>query len=297
MKPAPAAAPAPAPDWLSDFQREFGAALREPLLVHAGALVPNLPAYPAALAQQVTATPNHAGSERLAVYNWQYWLRLFDLLQQAYPTVTRLLGPWALNRVATAFLLECPPREHDIDRAADGFAAFVHARPELVLQHWPAAAPQAFDMQLNEAARIDAAWRRVFAAPEEPALVLTTADLGRLASGRLVARQSFALVTQRWPLLQWRGELTSNPDAAVPVPNALDAEEHWALFRVGLAVGHVRLDVREARLLRLLETHSTASALGQLESELDAHARENLPSKVSEWFARAVRFGFWTRAE
>jgi hypothetical protein len=91
------------PPWLADFQARFGDTLRTPLDRTSGTLTATPATYDAALVAEV-------GSERLAVYNRQYWLRLFGVLHDAFPLTARLVGYWAFNEHAGAYLAAQPPR-------------------------------------------------------------------------------------------------------------------------------------------------------------------------------------------
>ena len=54
--------------------------------------------------------PHLTAQQRIGLYNQQYWFRLFTIMQEQYPTVTRLFGFGSYNReIAEPFLLRFPP--------------------------------------------------------------------------------------------------------------------------------------------------------------------------------------------
>src|SRR5689334_21419215 len=100
--------------WLAALQGELSAMLHTPLDSEGGALSAAPERYPQALLARVRKQPGPNASERLAVYNRQYWLRLLRALQNDLPLFTALLGPWFFNQVAQRFLRARPPRNYDL---------------------------------------------------------------------------------------------------------------------------------------------------------------------------------------
>ena len=101
------------------LHRRFGHALGAPLLVGPGGFelgrVPE--ALEAGIAGTGPATPPVAA--RIALYRVQHWQRLFQVLQDALPRGTRVMGAFLFNRVALAWLHAHPPRGHDLATCAD----------------------------------------------------------------------------------------------------------------------------------------------------------------------------------
>lgn len=263
-----------APDWLADFQARFGAILRTPLDRSTG----TLRATPADYDPGVDAPRS-----RLAVYNRQYWFRLFTVMHNAFPLVTRLVGHWAMNDHAARFLLAHPPRSWDIDRVPDGFEAFF------------AVTLDAPDRDaLVEAAHLDAAWRSVFAAPPAAPYRPTPEDAAGLLDARLIPSPAVALVEEHWPLSELRrAVLADGGDARVALPPALP-HARWSML-VRKADGMLRLDLeaREAELYRLLRLHAVKDALGLLEAACSGAERADLPRRAQAWLARSVELGLW----
>ena len=116
---------ADAPPWLAAFQARFSAVLCAPLDRSTGTLRERAADYPADACGDALATGRQSAAERLAVYNRQYWFRLFSVLQHEYRLTARLLGAWHFNELAGRFLEANPPRHPDLGCAADGFVTFL----------------------------------------------------------------------------------------------------------------------------------------------------------------------------
>ncbi len=279
-----------APAWLAEFQASFGDVIRTPLDGASGTLTAKPSAYDSRVVGDARDASNATGSERLAVYNRQYWFRLFDVLQGAFPLTSRLTGYWLFNQCASRFLLANPPRGWEIDRAPDGFEAFFEGTLE-----WPdASARQAW----TESVRIDAAWRDVFRAPRMPPLRPSQADASRLLESRLAPSPAVRVIRESFPLLELRKKTIGDPSAArVDIPPALAHPRAWALVRNDEGILQISLEPREAELYALLREFSVRDALARLEHTCSAEERVLLPAKTRAWLARSLEREFWTGFE
>lgn len=266
--------------WLAELQARFGAVLRMPLSAAGGTLHPDLRAYPERTVADVLPSARLTAAERLSVYHRQYWLRLLHVLQEQYPLTMRLCGAWGFNQHAIVFLSQEPPRGCDLGDVVSGFDDFL-------AQHVQG------DPALLEAARLDAAYRRVFMAPEEPAF---RAVAGELATQRLRLSRALAIVHESWPLLELRAHVFGKPESdAIPLPPALPRRRSWALCRASRGVAQLKLEPEQLRLLELLQEQPLEAALGILESECDAAERDGLPERTQRFLAGAIHHGFFVR--
>lgn len=274
-----------APRWLGELQAHFGAVLRSPLDRSTGALRATPSEYDPDALGAVLDGPRARAAERLAVYNRQYWFRLFGVLQTAFPLTARLLGHWRFNDYAGRFLLAHPPRSWDIDHAPEGFETFLAG----------ALGDDVARDALVEAARIDAAWRALFRAPATPPFQPTAADAARLLDARLVPSPACAFVLERWPLLELKSALASaRGEAPVPLPAPLPQARWWALVRETAGIRHLPLEAREGELLALLRRRTVRDALAALEGSVPTPERAALPGQAQRWLAKSVERGFWT---
>jgi hypothetical protein len=275
-----------APAWLAEFQASFGDVIRTPLDGASGTLTAKPSAYDPRVVRDARDASNATGSDRLAVYNRQYWFRLFDLLQRAFPLTSRLTGYWLFNLCASRFLLANPPRGWEIDRVPDGFDAFF----EETLEWQDAGARQAW----IESARIDAAWRDVFRAPKMPSLRPSQADASRLLDSRLTPSPAVRVIGESFPLLELRRKTLGDPSAIrVAVPTALAHPRAWALVRNDEGILQIALESREAELFALLGEFSVRDALARLEHACSAEERVLLPANARAWLARGLEREFW----
>lgn len=288
------------PAWLAALQRDFGQALRTPLDRSSGTLCASTTQYSPELVNGVRTPRDLAAAERLAVYNRQYWFRLFTILQRAYPLVARLLGFWRFNRDAAAFLLERPPTGWDID-------AIVPAFQDYLSRALPAEQIELDDPQLDgprrslparalrEAVELDAAHHRVVRAPPSVEYRPTADDAERLLTCRLRLSPAAAIVTESWSLCELRQQALGAPDASsLKLGPPLSRPRDWLLLRQQVAVSLSPLEPGEAALLRLLALHPVGAALAELETSYPQESVAELPERARTWLARSVQLGIWT---
>jgi len=283
-----------APDWLEPFQTRFGAMLRTPLARGSGTLRASKEKYGAVIKGEALPGPRTPGDERLAVYNRQYWFRLFGLLQSAFPLTASLLGYWLFNEYATRYLLAHPPRSWNIDRVPDAFDGFFSEQLGRDPIRIAGSARRVPPAALREAARIDAAWRRVFFAEAVTPYRPSAEDAPRLLDSRLVPSPAVAIFEEHWPLLELRRRIvTESGEAAIPLPAKLPRSQWWALVRKPGGIGQLPLETREAELFVLLRGRAIRDALARLESSCMGAEASELPAKAQAWLAHSVELDFW----
>lgn len=272
-----------APPWLEAFQADFGALIRTPLDRATG----TLRATPEVYAPSVQAET--VGTEGLAVYNRQYWFRLFTAIQTSYPLTTRLLGAWELNGKAMAFLRDHPPTGWDLEAAGQGFDAWL-------AQALPAELDRPRGAVL-EAARVDAAWSRVLRAPAVQPWAPSAADAPRLLDARLLLSPAAALVEERWPLVSLRASLFRDPGAEVALGPPHAAPRIWVVSRRSGGVLTTPLEPRQGELYALLREGPVGEALAILERSCPEEERAALPEQTRRWLASGVALGLWSGLE
>ncbi len=275
----------PAPQWLAELQARFGSIIRTPLDRSTGTLRAAVTEYDPVAVSDASDGPRSVATERLAVYNRQYWFRLFTVLQRSFPITVRLLGAWEFNGYASRFLITHPPRGWDLDHAPDGFERFL---VEALEGHAQVDA-------LVDAATLDDAWRRLFRAPETRPFHPSAEDAARLLDARLVMSPAMAVVRERYPLLEARASLLAMRFAApIAPPERLDVARWWGLAREPAGVRHLPLEAREGELLSLLSETTVRDALATLEARCSDQERAALPTNAQRWLARSVERGVWS---
>ncbi len=273
-----------APPWLDELQSRFGEVLRTPLDRASGTLTATPTAYPAAARDDVTAGPHTPAEARLAVYNRQYWFRLFTVLQTVFPLLVDLLGAWDFNAYASDFLLAHPPRGWDLEHVPDGFEVFFAAR---VADHPNAAV-------LTAAAQLDAGWRALLRHPPARPFQPTPDEAAGLLDGRLRPSPSVMLVEDAWGLLLRKVSLAGpRAQLASPLPARPASASWFCIVRERGGVRHVPLEPGEGALLALLRGRSLREALARLEAACDASARDALPEAAQRWLAKGAERGVW----
>lgn len=284
--------------WLAELQGRFSAVLRTPLDRTRGTLRAMPDRYDAQMCHELSSDAAGSARERLAVYNRQYWFRLFGALQNEFRLSARLLSYWTFNDYALRFLLAHPPQTGDLADCAEGFEDFL-------AQALPAAGVRAHDVgellpkaALCEAAQLDAAFRRVFRAPPESPIALSGISAAQLAHAQLSPAAGLVIFEEHWPLVRLRQQLSIDAgESALALPSPHEDAQYWAIFRTLPGHGVLLLAPLQAQLLQLMGTHPVAKALALLEASASAKEQERLAHDAQRWLAESVRFGFWTGLE
>lgn len=271
------------PPWLEAFQADFGELIRTPLDGATGTLRATPEGYVGALEAET------GGTKGLAVYNRQYWFRLFTSTQTSYPLTTRLLGAWRLNGLAGAFLRDHPPVDWDLEAAGHGF-----------VDHLEVALPAELEPPREavlQAARVDAAWGRVLRAPAVSPWRPLAEDAPRLLEARLLPSPAVALVEEGWPLVELRAALFRDPDAEAALGPPHERARSWVLQRRDGGLLATPLEPRQGELLRLLHVHPVGHALAILERSVSEVERAALPEQTRRWLSWSVILGMWRGLE
>ena len=282
------------PSWLAQFQQRFGHMTRTPLDGARGTLEVTPQSYDRELTGVALASRELSATDRLAVYNRQYWFRLFTVFHGAFPLTTRLLSHFTFNAYVSRFLLARPPCAWDIDAMLVGFDDFLVAA--LPTGTVPIAGQRLGiePLAVVQAARIDTAFHRVFRAPAVEPFHPGAEHAEQLLAGRLIASPAAAVLEEHWPLCELRRSVASDPgEAAVALPEPLSQPRFWLLLRSGTSLRLLALEPREANLWRLLQENSVGTALARLEQDCSNEERVDLPTKTQHWLARSVTLGVW----
>jgi hypothetical protein len=282
------------PTWLAQFQERFGQMVRTPLDGASGTLEVTPQYYDPELMRVALASRVLPATDRLAIYNRQYWFRLFTVFHGAFPLTTRLLSHFTFNAYISRFLLARPPCDWDIDSMLVGFDDFlVEALPTGTV---PIAGQRlgVEALAVVQAARIDSAFHRVFRAPAVEPFHPGAEHAEQLLASRLIATPAAAVLEEHWPLCELRRSVASDTgEAAVALPERLGQPRFWLLRRSETNLRLLAVEPREAHLWRLLQDNSVATALARLEQDCSNDERAELPAKAQRWLARSVTLGLW----
>ena len=272
--------------------------IRTPLERANGSLRVAHESYDESLTQIALASERLGSNARLALYNRQYWFRLFTLFHGAFPLTTRLLSHFTFNGYVSCFLVARPPRHWDIEAMLAGFDEFLQQALPAGTTPIEGQRASVDTLAVLEAARIDSAFHRVFRAPAFEAFRPSGEHAAHLLTSRLIASPASAVLEEHWPLCELRPQIVlEGGEAARALPPRLEAARHWLLLRPQNRLALLPLEAREARLLRLLSGLSVECALAQLEQECPAEERASLPEATQRWLARSVALGIWVGLE
>ena len=96
---------------LLELQKWMGALERRPIRKSGALKIPLFDKKTAReIEKRISPGPHLSAVQRLGIYNQQYWWRLFSLMQDRYPALTRLFGRADFNRILIEpYLLKYPP--------------------------------------------------------------------------------------------------------------------------------------------------------------------------------------------
>jgi putative DNA-binding protein len=286
------------PQWVAQLQEQFGRMVRTPLERETGTLCAATRSYDQGLVGSALAGARLSSAERLAIYNRQYWFRLFTVFQGAFPLTTRLLSHFTFNAYVSRFLESHPPRDWDIDAALSGFEIFLGEALPLGTVAIDRRRVGVERLAVVQAARIDASYHRVFRATRVLPFHPGAEHSAQLLSSRLVPSPASALLEEHWPLCELRRTVASaKGEAAISLPAQLSERHFWLLLRDKLSLRLLALEPLEFQLLRLLQELAVGAALEKLERDCSARERVELPESTQRWLARSVALGVWAGLE
>jgi hypothetical protein len=303
----------PIPTWLESFQWEMSEAINHGLDFKTGSALATPESYSIPLLAEIPHGPKIKNSERLAVYQRQYWFRFFGVMQQDFPLLSRLIGLWEFNQIAQSFLRQHRPNHWSIQHLGDGFSdwiaglsthqlsAFWELRPQIKIPH-TSGFRHITAQDLAQAAHIDWAWTQAFLAPEIPAWQPRPEELAELqnsslavSSGLWICQEDYEHFATREALLQG-SHPQSKQEGPIPWPAKHEQTQFFALFRVpqSNAVYKLTLHPAHAQLILNLKQEPFAQALERLEEQFPGTEFPEVSAQISEWFALGLKWHWWT---
>ncbi len=262
------------PETLREVQKKFSQAMRMPALFDTGTLSFNSAGYDSLFTENILARGAQSGRERLAIYNEQYWYRLFTALQEDYPLLANTLGFWVFNQLVSAYLSQRPSLDPFLENLSMGFADFLHTS-DLGLSK--------MELQI---ASIESALLRAFYAPQLSHLSseLPTLDSLKLNENTVLAfHAGFSLFAEDWNLVQCRNALHSGGVSKV-VPT--QKVSFWVVFQHAGRADCKEVNLEAFNLLtRLRSGKSIGEACNHFVELLDEAALLDVSQNIPRWFA------------
>jgi hypothetical protein len=262
-------APERAPEGLADLERRVRAA------VTGGAAAEEILAPIAALAP----------AEQVRVYRDGWFSRLHGILKGDFPGVAAAAGEEAFETLARAYLGAHPPHDPNITWIGERFAEFLASREGLERR----------DL-LADLARLEWAVSTIFDRPDGPVLdteTLRGVSPGRVAGARFPRAATAEVHEFRHPVHAFldavrRGEKPAPPG---PAPCAV------LVSRAGTRVLRMPLEPAALAAIRALHGGATLAEAVDAAAAVAGGAAEDLPARVTAWFAEWARNGAFAGVE
>lgn len=273
------------PPGLADFQDDFAGLLRTPLCFASGRLSSDLSGCAPRLLQGTVGDAR----ERLGIYQRQYWMRLFTVLQGELLLTSRLIGAFAFNQLASEYLLVHPPRHEDLGELVAGFAPWLSAQQGAVQGLQDAQGGAAVETAIV----IDLAFRRALLSPVRTLWKPSPTEVAALPGRHLRLAEHATLVTERFPLLQTRLALMQDPSPE-QVSLGAPCKQDWVILGGTTGVVYKRLSSAQAALYRECSRRRLQDALKVFSAEQPDEVGAGLAGQVQAWFAQSIELGLWS---
>jgi hypothetical protein len=227
--------------------------------------------------------------ERLEIYNRQYWFRVLNSFAEDFPGVRAVLGAAVFDRIARAYISQCPSRSYTLGALGSRLAAWMLANPGLLGDR----KKLSLEMTKLEWANIEA-----FEAAEYPALA---AAEGIDGSTRLKLQPYLHLFHFHYPVddLLLAVRQTKDDDGLSPqrrrqllrglVPRSI----YLAVHRAEFSVHYKRLDPEAFRLLRSIQRGESLGEAVEAAFKGSRVLADHWPHLIEGWFANWMELGWF----
>jgi hypothetical protein len=272
---------------LLEFQRRVAGAVMSPLTASISAEAREL----------VKPNDRLTPTGRLAIYHRQYWYRILDSFNEDFPGLVAVLGDRAFQRLANAYLADCPSQSFTLRNLGSSLEAWLNKHPEFAGKRLALA----LDMVRLEWAHIEA-----FDNAERKAL--GPEDLLELGPELALALQPhIVLLALQYPVDNLRIRVNERSEEHARASNAVAAPSRRPMVRryaglkpqqIFLAVHRVEFTVYYRRLeadeFRVLQAIGQGRAIGAVLDSIEVVLE---PQQVQTWFANWAQLGWLCRAE
>lgn len=234
----------------------------------------------------IVPSPTLRPSERIQIYNQQYWWRLLNALQESFPLVTRLFGYHDFNRtIAIPYLVKYPPNHWSLNLLGSR------------LLQWAEEEYLNSDRQLIlDAIRVDWAFGDSFCAPERPPITMETlpvkGDPSSLLECRVTLQPHIHLFHLCYDLFDFRTQfLKQEPEYWIEhdfPPLNKEKSFYFVLFRNAKGdISRKEISKAEYELLNRFSKGTTiVEACDWLETQekaMNEEAQENMHLWFQQW--------------
>jgi hypothetical protein len=262
------------PQALKRLQESFSTSIRTPVSFATGKFVWMLEAFDELAVAAILPRGEQSARDRLAIYNEQYWYRLFTLLQEDFSLLARDRGFWKFNQLASAYLEMYPSRSQFLEKLTDDFLTFLQREGGNV---------EPLDFQI---ATLELAILKTFHVPsgtkEETEKFLT--EIPQLSGDSvLLFPKGFTLFAEDWNIVERRTLIQLGDEAK---PSFKPEMGYWVIFKKEGRPEMKSIDEMAFKMLTyLVAGHSIGEACEKLSETLAAADLERLPTELPRWFS------------
>ncbi len=177
---------------LDRIQRTMFDAVRQPLTVAEGMRQRTRDGKSLRVIANEIIKPNDrlTSFERLEIYNRQYWFRILAALSEDFPGLRAIIGERRFEKLAVAYLVDCPSRSFTMRNLGSGLEAWLRAHPEHIAK---------FEQIALDMVRLE--WAEIEAFDEAGKPKLTEAELPGLGPDPKFELQPYVrLLDVRYPV-------------------------------------------------------------------------------------------------
>lgn len=237
--------------------------------------------------------------ERLEIYSRSYWFRLLDSFRDDFPGLAAILGPSAFERLARAYLADCPSQSFTLRNLGSRLEGWLQDHPK----HAGGNQQLALDMVRLEWAHIAA-----FDSPADK--VLGPEDLAELEPSLRVGVQPYiSLLSLLYPVDDIRIRSSADREGSAATSNVAlrkarrsmphvhrppPGHIYLAVHRLDLSIYYRRLSVEEFRLLTALRDGQSISEAIDSAFTNSTPASDDILEELKVWFSTWAQFGWLT---
>lgn len=222
--------------------------------------------------------------DRLDIYAHMYHARLFEVMENEYPTTLQILGREPFQDACRAYLRKHPSRSRTLNSLSEKFPAFLS-------RHLARSPRNAF---AADVARIERAMEEVF--DERRAEPLTVPEVAAIAAAewerlRLGVNPALRFLELRYPANAYMNALRTKGRARIPRRKACCV----IVFRRGFQVYRRDQDPVQFRLLQALAAGKTLGQAVRASVARRKGSADRLAALLGGWFKDWASFGLFVR--
>ncbi len=288
------------PKELKEIQEWFAGIITQPIddESHINPIAPSGKPIQEEAKKYIAPSPTLKSSERIELYNQQYWWRLLNTMQTTFPLITRLLGYHQFNdRIAIPFLQKYPSQHYSLSHLGER------------LPHWIKDEYQGEDKQLLiDSIAIDEAFNESFFAARQPPVTKNLSPeqafskKGRLQPHLFLFEMPYDLFSFRAEIQKKDPDFWSNHhfpnlehallDNGIHFPKLNQEQEYYFIIYRNLnnIVSWESISKAEYQLLQRFQNGSSIEEMcewvSQNENTFLNDAQSNLQQWIQKWIAR-----------